>query len=117
LDCADAVINIRCAPSEGMAFELAYHLYHGAKTPVLMLVWAGDPIQATLLQELDAVGDVTYVLFDHPSQVIEPMARFIDRIAIRQGARRRLAGHFAPQPMLPVCRHLGTTTNRSDHAL
>jgi hypothetical protein len=66
---ADAFINIRVGMSESGAFELAYHLFRGACTPVLFLVWKHAPIKTTLLRDLEPLCDVTYVEFEHADDI------------------------------------------------
>jgi hypothetical protein len=80
LDQADVVINIRTAISESTAFELAYHIYQGTQAPVLMLVWSKSPIKTTLLKELDEIADVTYLEFDHASDIAGLLKTFISRV-------------------------------------
>lgn len=73
---ADLVINIRVAMSESTAFELAYHAYHGARTPVLFLVWDKCPIKTTLLRELGAVCPAHYMQFSHAEDLRAQLSEF-----------------------------------------
>ncbi|HVK95470.1 MAG TPA: carbamoyl phosphate synthase large subunit, partial [Noviherbaspirillum sp.] len=65
LDQADAVVNIRVGMSESSAFELAYHIFKGRRTPILFLVWKQAPVKTTLLKELENLCDITYLEFEH----------------------------------------------------
>lgn len=65
LDQADVFINIRVGMSESSAFEMAYHLFKGRRTPMLFLVWKHAPIKTTLLRELEDLCDITYLEFEH----------------------------------------------------
>lgn len=69
LDRTDVMINIRVGMSESSAFELAYHIFKGRRTPLLFLVWKGAPIKTTLIRELDDLVDVTYLEFDHVDEL------------------------------------------------
>ena len=80
---ADAFVNIRVGMSESSAFELSYHVFRGACTPVLFLVWKQAPIKTTLLKELGALCDVTYLEFDHPDEIREGAAQFFARCRAR----------------------------------
>ncbi|HEY2928286.1 hypothetical protein [Piscinibacter sp.] len=62
---AEAFINIRVGMSESSAFELCFHIFKGACTPVLFLVWKHAPIKTTLLKDLGNLCDVTYLEFEH----------------------------------------------------
>jgi carbamoyl-phosphate synthase large subunit len=76
LEQADVMINIRVGMSESSAFELAYHVFKGRRTPVLFLVWKGAPIKTTLLRELDDMVDVTYIEFDEVEELRGAIHRF-----------------------------------------
>ncbi len=73
---ADAFVNIRVGMSESSAFELSYHVFRGACTPVLFLVWKHAPIKTTLLKDLDRLCDVTYLEFEHPDELRQGIADF-----------------------------------------
>jgi hypothetical protein len=85
---ADAFINIRVGMSESSAFELSYHVFRGACTPVLFLVWKHAPIKTTLLKDLHELCEVTYLEFERPQELRDGMAAFFERLA-RGAARRR----------------------------
>jgi carbamoyl-phosphate synthase large subunit len=76
LDRADVFVNIRAGMSESSAFELSYHVFRGACTPILFLVWKQAPIRTTLLKDLGSLCDVTYLEFDDPAELDEPLADF-----------------------------------------
>ena len=76
LDQADVFVNIRAGMSESSAFELSYHVFRGACTPILFLVWKQAPIRTTLLKDLHSLCDVTYLEFDDPAELDEPLAAF-----------------------------------------
>jgi hypothetical protein len=76
LDQADVFINIRAGMSESSAFELSYHVFRGACTPILFLVWKQAPIRTTLLKDLGSLCDVTYLEFDDPAELDEPLSAF-----------------------------------------
>ena len=91
LDQADVFVNIRAGMSESSAFELAYHVFRGACTPILFLIWKHAPIKTTLLKELGSLCDVTYVEFEHPDELDERLAAFF------RGCER---GRRSPRPAL-----------------
>jgi hypothetical protein len=84
---ADAFVNIRVGMSESSAFELSYHVFRGACTPVLFLVWKHAPIKTTLLKDLGNLCDVTYVEFERAEELQEPIAHFFERCAPRHAPR------------------------------
>jgi hypothetical protein len=91
---AEAFINIRVGMSESSAFELCYHIFNGARTPVLFLVWKHAPIKTTLLRELDNVCDVTYLEFERAEDLQDRVGEFFGRCAL-DARQRRLAGELA----------------------
>lgn len=66
---ADVFVNIRVGMSESSAFELSYHIFKGACTPVLFLVWKHAPIKTTLLKDLENLCDITYLEFEQASDL------------------------------------------------
>jgi len=76
LDQADVFVNIRAGMSESSAFELSYHVFRGACTPILFLVWKQAPIKTTLLKDLGSLCDATYLEFDDPAELDAPLADF-----------------------------------------
>jgi|GEM_PF-986093 len=76
---ADAFINIRVGMSESSAFELSYHVFRGACTPVLFLVWKHSPIKTTLLKDLGNLCDVTYLEFEHADDIRAEIGEFFHR--------------------------------------
>lgn len=76
---AGAFVNIRVGMSESSAFELSYHVFRGACTPVLFLVWKHAPIKTTLLKDLGDLCDVTYLEFDQPDDLDAGIAEFFRR--------------------------------------
>lgn len=84
---ADAFVNIRVGMSESSAFELSYHVFRGACSPVLFLVWKHAPIKTTLLKDLHNLCDVTYLEFEHASDLREGLARFFERCTLRPAPR------------------------------
>lgn len=79
LDQAEAFINIRVGMSESSAFELCYHIFKGACTPVLFLVWKHAPIKTTLLKDLGNLCDITYLEFEHADDLRAGMGEFFRR--------------------------------------
>jgi hypothetical protein len=77
---AEAFVNIRVGMSESSAFELSYHVFRGACTPVLFLVWKHAPIKTTLLKDLGNLCDVTYLEFEQADDLREGMVDFFHRI-------------------------------------
>jgi hypothetical protein len=73
---ADAFVNIRVGMSESSAFELSYHVFRGACTPILFLVWKHAPIKTTLLKDLHNLCDVTYLEFESPDELGEGIGEF-----------------------------------------
>ena len=84
---ADAFVNIRVGMSESSAFELSYHVFRGACTPVLFLVWKHAPIKTTLLKDLDRLCDVTYLEFEHPDELRQGVADFFQSFGRSRPAR------------------------------
>lgn len=84
---ADAFVNIRVGMSESSAFELSYHVFRGACTPVLFLVWKHAPIKTTLLKDLHNLCDVTYLEFEHADDLREGLARFFEHVTLRPAPR------------------------------
>ncbi|MES2256948.1 MAG: carbamoyl-phosphate synthase large subunit [Pseudomonadota bacterium] len=82
LDQADVLINIRVGMSESSAFELAYHIFKGRRTPILFLVWKQAPIKTTLIRELDDLCDVTYIEFDEVDELRAGLHRFFSSKAL-----------------------------------
>jgi hypothetical protein len=80
---ADAFINIRVGMSESSAFELSYHVFRGACTPVLFLVWKHAPIKTTLLKDLHNLCDVTYLEFEHADDLRAGLSEFFRRCKSR----------------------------------
>jgi hypothetical protein len=66
--------------SESSAFELAYHIYRGRRTPVLFLVWKEAPIKTTLIRELQDLCDVTYLEFGHVDELRAGIQEFFSRL-------------------------------------
>jgi carbamoyl-phosphate synthase large subunit len=92
LDQADVFVNIRAGMSESSAFELSYHVFRGACTPILFLVWKQAPIKTTLLKDLGSLCDVTYLEFDDPAELDQPLAEFFGSCEHgRRSARAALA--------------------------
>ncbi len=83
---ADAFINIRVGMSESSAFELSYHVFSGACTPVLFLVWKHAPIKTTLLKDLDNLCDVTYLEFEQADDLRAGLSAFFSRCKSRAAA-------------------------------
>jgi hypothetical protein len=83
---ADAFINIRTGMSESSAFELSYHVFRGACTPVLFLVWKQAPIKTTLLKDLQDACDVTYLEFEHAGDLDAGLGEFFGRRCQRSRA-------------------------------
>jgi carbamoyl-phosphate synthase large subunit len=85
---ADAFVNIRVGMSESSAFEVAYHIFAGRRTPMLFLVWKKAPIKTTLLREMQDLCEVTYLEFDHADELAEGVQEFFARLAAAPGAQR-----------------------------
>jgi len=88
LDQADVFINIRVALSESTAFELAYHIFRGARTPILFLVWKHAPIKTTLLKDLHPLCRVAYLEFERPEDLRDSLHAFFDRLQVPAKAAR-----------------------------
>jgi carbamoyl-phosphate synthase large subunit len=89
LDRADAFINIRVGMSESSAFEIAYHVFKGRRTPILFLVWKHAPIKTTLIRELDDLCDVTYLEFEHADDLRRGVHQFFSTKLLGQAYRDR----------------------------
>jgi carbamoyl-phosphate synthase large subunit len=88
LERADAFVNIRVGMSESSAFEVAYHIFAGRRTPMLFLVWKKAPIKTTLLREMQDLCEVTYLEFDHADELAEGVREFFGRLAAAPGVQR-----------------------------
>ena len=88
LDRADVFVNIRAGMSESSAFELSYHIFRGACTPILFVVWKQAPIKTTLLKDLGSLCDVTYLEFEDPAELDEPLAAFFRSCERRRRSAR-----------------------------
>lgn len=76
---AEAFVNIRVGMSESSAFELSYHIFRGACTPVLFLVWKHAPIKTTLLKDLGDHCDITYLEFERAEELRAGVGAFFRR--------------------------------------
>jgi len=85
---ADAFVNIRVGMSESSAFEIAYHIFAGRRTPMLFLVWKKAPIKTTLLRDMQDLCEVTYLEFDHADELAAGVRAFFGRLATAPGAQR-----------------------------
>ena len=77
---ADAMIVVYAGVSESSAFEVAYNIFAGNNAPILYLIWKETPVKTTLLQDLQDLGDVTYVSFGDPAELSEPLLAFLKRV-------------------------------------
>lgn len=75
---AHTMVIVRTELSESGAFEIAYNSVV-TQRPMFFAVHAGMPIITTLLQDLDPLCPTTYVTFDDPSELAEPLGRFLAR--------------------------------------
>ncbi|HYD79583.1 MAG TPA: carbamoyl phosphate synthase large subunit, partial [Paucimonas sp.] len=91
LDQADVVVNIRVGMSESSAFELAYHIFQGRRTPILFLVWKQAPIKTTLLRELEDLCDVTYIEFECADDLRRGIHEFFNSKNLGKGYLRLTA--------------------------
>ena len=80
LDQADALINIRVGLSESSAFEIAYHIFNGKRSPMLFLVWKRAPIKTTLLRDLQDLCDVHYLEFEQAGELADGIGEFFQRL-------------------------------------
>ena len=80
LDQADAFINIRTGFSESGAFEMAYHIFKGNRTPMFFAIWDQSPIKTTLIRELDDLVDVEYHVFNKPSDIFPQLRSFLENV-------------------------------------
>lgn len=76
---AHTMVIVRTELSESGAFEIAYNSVV-TRRPMFFAVHAGMPIITTLLQDLDPFCPTTYVTFDDPSELAEPLGRFLARV-------------------------------------
>ena len=76
---AEAFINVRVGMSESSAFELCFHIFKGACTPVLFLVWKHAPIKTTLLKDLGNLCDITYLEFEFAEELRSGIDKFFRR--------------------------------------
>ena len=76
IDQADAMVVIRAGLSESGAFEVAYNIFSGRKSPIFFAIWKQTPIRTTLLRELDDLCSVNYCEFEDPKELLEPLKHF-----------------------------------------
>ena len=88
LDQADAFINIRVGMSESSAFELAYHIFKGRRTPILFLVWKNSPIKTTLIRELEDLCKVTYIEFETVDELRRGIHEFFNGLQVQRDTRQ-----------------------------
>ena len=74
------MIIVRTSLSESGAFEVAYNTFGGRRIPMFFAVWQQAPIKTTLLRDLDELCNVTYVVFDHPEELVTPLIAFLDTV-------------------------------------
>ena len=79
IDQANAFVILRTGLSESGAFEVAYNIFSGRKSPVFFAVWEQVPIKTTLLQELDELCFVEYMSFSSASELTLPLKKFFER--------------------------------------
>ena len=79
IDQADAFVILRTGLSESGAFEIAYNIFSGRKSPIFFAVWDQVPIKTTLLQELDELCLVEYVSFSKADELVMPLKKFFER--------------------------------------
>ncbi|MEI6789699.1 MAG: hypothetical protein WCK42_00775 [Myxococcaceae bacterium] len=77
---ADAMVVIRAEMSESSAFEVAYSIASGLNIPIFFAVWKLYPIKTTLLQDLGDLCPATYVQFEQPEELKEPLELFLRSI-------------------------------------
>src|SRR2546423_4424691 len=75
---AHMMVIVRTELSESGAFEIAYNSVV-TRRPMFFAVHAGMPITTTLLQDLEPLCPTTYVTFEDPNEVAEPLGRFLVR--------------------------------------
>lgn len=81
LDRADGFINIRVGLSESSAFEIAYHIFKGRRTPIFFAVAETAPMKTTLLRDLEDLCPATYVTFREAEELREPLLRYLSDVA------------------------------------
>lgn len=78
---AHAMVIVRTEVSESGAFEIAYNCVV-TRRPMFFAVHVGMPIITSLLQDLDPLCPTIYAAFDRPSELAEPLDRFLARIRV-----------------------------------
>jgi carbamoyl-phosphate synthase large subunit len=73
---AHMMVIVRTELSESGAFEIAYNSVV-TRRPMFFAVHAGMPITTTLLRDLEPLCPTTYVTFEDPGELAEPLARFL----------------------------------------
>ena len=79
IDQADAFVVLRTGLSESGAFEIAYNVFSGRKSPVFFAIWDKVPIKTTLLRDLDELCPAEYVAFSNVSELVTPLKEFFDK--------------------------------------
>ena len=79
IDQADAFVVLRTGLSESGAFEIAYNVFGGRKSPIFFAVWDKVPIKTTLLKDLDDLCPAEYVIFSDVSELVAPLTNFFER--------------------------------------
>jgi hypothetical protein len=87
IDDAHAMLVVRTELSESGAYEIAYNIHAGPRVPIFFAVHSSCSIETTLLQELDDLVDAHYHVFTEPTELVQPLQRFL------ASCRRRVAAH------------------------
>ena len=79
IDQADAFVVLRTGLSESGAFEVAYNVFSGRKSPVFFAIWDNVPIKTTLLRDLDEICPTEYVTFSDAGELFSPLKEFFQK--------------------------------------
>ena len=82
IDRADAFVVLRTGLSESGAFEIAYNVFKGRKSPVFFAVSNNVPIETTLLRDLDELCPTKYVTFSEVGELTLPLKKFFQECRI-----------------------------------
>ena len=89
IDRADGMVIVRTCLSESTAFEIAYNVYSGRRSPIFFAIHKSAPITTTLLRDLDDLLLVRYVTFTKTTELSEPLTNFLQDVAKKRTSKFR----------------------------
>ena len=83
---AEGMVIVRTCLSESTAFEIAFNAFSGRRAPLFFAIHKSAPITTTLLKDLDDLLEVTYVTFEDPDELVDPLRSYLNDVAVRRAA-------------------------------